>query len=58
MLNQLQASVEIEEDRWKSKLSKKEIDLEKLQSQLEAVESKNAALEASMNSLNSVEEVN
>jgi len=57
MLNQLQASVEIEEDRWKSKLSKKEIDLEKLQSQLEAVESKNAALEASMNSLNSVEEM-
>ena len=58
MLNQLQASVESEESTWKSKIAKKEAELEQVQRQLESVESKNATLEASMNSLNSVEEVN
>lgn len=58
MLNQLQASVESEESNWKSKLFSKESEVEQLQRKLEASESKNAALEASMNSLNSVEEVN
>jgi len=56
MLNQLQASVESEESTWKSKMAKKEAELEQVQRQLESVESKNVALEASMNSLNSVEE--
>ena len=58
MLNQLQASVESEESLWKSKFSDKEGQLENLQRQLEAVEAKNAAMEASLESLNSVEEVN
>ena len=58
MLNQLQASVESEESTWKSKIAKKEAELEQVQRQLESVESKIATLEASMNSLNSVEEVN
>ena len=58
MLNQLQASVELEESGWKLQFSKKEAQLEKLQRQLEAVETKNTAMEASLNSLNSVEEVN
>jgi len=58
MLNQLQASVENEESGWKSQFSKKEAQLENLQRQLEAVEAKNTAMEASLNSLNSVEEVN
>lgn len=57
MLNQLQASVESEESLWKAKFSDKEAHLEKLQRQLEAVEAKNAAMEASLESLNSVEEV-
>jgi len=57
MLNQLQASVESEESTWKSKIAKKEAELEQVQRQLESVESKNATLEASMNSLNSVEEM-
>ena len=58
MLNELQASVESEESGWKLRLSDKESQLEKLQRQLEAVEAKNTAMEASINSLNSVEEVN
>jgi len=57
MLNQLQASVELEESGWKLQFSKKEAQLEKLQRQLEAVETKNTAMEASLNSLNSVEEM-
>jgi len=57
ILNQLQASVESEETGWKSQFSTKEAQLEKLQHQLEAVEAKNTAMEASLNSLNSVEEV-
>merc|ERR1712083_769961 len=57
MLNQLQASVESEESGWKSQFSKKEAQLKDLQRQLEAVEAKNTAMEASLNSLNSVEEV-
>lgn len=58
MLNQLQASVESEESSWKSKIADKEAQIEKLQREFEAVEAKNAAMEASINSLNSVEEVN
>ena len=58
MLNELQASVESEESLWKVRLSDKESHLEKVQRQLEAVEAKNATMEASFNSLNSVEEVN
>ena len=54
MLNQLQASVESEESRWKSKLSDKEHLLETLQRENEAMEAKIAAMEPS---LNSVEEV-
>merc|ERR1719410_2500925 len=57
MLNQLQASVESEESGWKSQFSKKEAQLKDLQRQLEAVEAKNTAMEASLNSLNSVEEM-
>merc|ERR1712172_323095 len=57
ILNRLQASVESEETGWKSQFSTKEAQLEKLQHQLEAVEAKNTAMEASLNSLNSVEEV-
>jgi len=57
ILNQLQASVESEETGWKSQFSTKEAQLEKLQHQLEAVEAKNTAMEASLNSLNSVEEM-
>lgn len=57
MLNQLQASVESEESLWKSKFSEKESHVFDLQRQLEAVEAKNAAMEASLESLNSVEEV-
>merc|ERR1719362_1145609 len=57
ILNQLQASVESEETGWKSQFSTKEAQLEKLQNQLEAVEAKNTAMEASLNSLNSVEEM-
>ena len=54
MLNQLQAAVESEESRWKSKLSDKENTLEKLQRENEALEAKIAAMEPN---LNSVEEV-
>jgi len=57
MLNQLQASVESEECRWKAKLSDKELQLENFQRQLEAMEAKNATMEASLDSLNSVEEM-
>merc|ERR1719273_928115 len=57
MLNLLQASVESEESLWKSKVSDKDMQLEKFQRQLEAMEAKNAAMEASINSLNSVEEM-
>lgn len=58
LLRNLQATVESEESQWKSKANCLESELEDLQRKLEATESKNAALEASMNSLSSAEEVN
>jgi predicted nuclease with TOPRIM domain len=57
MLNQLQANVESEETRWRSRLSDKESQLDKIQRDLEAIKVKNAAMEDSLNSLNSAEEV-
>jgi len=57
LLRNLQATVESEESQWKSKANCLESELEDLQRKLEATESKNAALEASMNSLSSAEEM-
>merc|ERR1712062_219049 len=55
MLNQLQAAVESEESRWKSKLSDKENTLEKLQRENEALEAKIAAMEPNLNSVEEME---
>ncbi len=57
MLYKLQDSVETEEVNWKSKLAEKTAKMEDLQRELEAVVSKNEAMEASLNCLNSAEEV-
>ena len=57
MLHQLQSKVETEESRWKSRLSEKEAELEKVRKETEKLTKNNTALEESLNVVNSAEEV-
>ena len=57
MLHQLQSTVETEESRWKSRLSEKEAELQQVRIETEKLSKSNAALEKSMNVVNSAEEV-
>ena len=49
--------METEESRWKSRLSEKEAELEKVRKETEKLTKNNTALEESLNVVNSAEEV-
>ena len=57
MLHQLQSTVETEESRWKTRLSEKEAELERVRKESEKLAKSNIALEQSLNVVNSAEEV-
>ena len=57
MLHQLQSKVETEESRWKRRLDEREAELDRVRDEKYKLAQSNAAMEESLNVVNSAEEV-